>query len=164
MNYAHGFAIMSNFLFVAYLLWASWQDLCQMCVVRYTHLLGCAAIICAMFSNEIFAMLQMPLSTNEWIQNGWEIIIVIILQIIGCYFKCYGLADVFTICICVIFYYFETGIYKCLFFYFGFYVTAGLLLLVTQCAMNNVKGLNLKKQVPFIPYLSVAFFLTKWVI
>lgn len=164
MSYAHVFAIMSNLLFVMYLLWASFQDLRQMRIARYTHLLGCVAIICAMLSKDIFVVSRMRWMATVWVQNVWEIAIVIILQIIGYYFKCYGLADVFTICICVMFYYFETGIYRCLFFYFLFYAMAGLLLVVTQCAMHNVKGLNFKKQVPFIPYVSIAFFLTKWVI
>ena len=45
MNYVQGFEIMARRIFGVYLLWVSCQDVQEMQVVRYSHLLGVLAFL-----------------------------------------------------------------------------------------------------------------------
>ena len=164
MDYVHVLEIMASALFVAYLIWAMQQDVKEMQVARYTHLLGLGAIIISALSTTINGQLDVGNTEVLWRQNLWEIVVVCLLQFIGYKLRCYGLADVFLISLCSAFYYFQSAQYHCLYFYFVLYAISGVLLLFVELCRGNLKGLKLKQKVPYIPYISIAFFLTKWVI
>ena len=164
MNYIRAFEIMASVFFLLYLLWATMQDAKEMCVARYTHLLGVVAIILIMIVRGIFRIEGISHENALWIKNLWEIGSACAIQWLGHKMQGYALADVFVLNICTIFHFFEGGSYRCLLFYFAFYALSIVLLFAAQLINGNLKGVNLKKKVPFIPYLSVAFFLTKWVI
>ena len=164
MNYIRVFEITASILFAGYMFWVSMQDAKEMQVARYSHLLGVVAVVCAMIGTGILGTGSAGAGNDFWQQNLWEIIVIWLLQFIGYKHRFYGLADVFVTGLCASFYYFESRTYACLFFYFASYAVAGILLLVTQLAIGNLKGFRLRQKVPYIPYISVAFFLTKWVI
>lgn len=164
MDYIRVFEIMASVLFAIYLFWGSMQDAKEMKVARYTHLLGLVAIIWIMIARGVLHVDTAVGGSVFWRQYLWEIIVVWLLQFIGYKLRFYGLADVFVIGLCASFYYFESEIYRCLFFYFVLYATSGILLLLMQLIHGNLKGFRLKEKVAFIPYISIAFFLTKWVV
>ena len=164
MDYIHVFEIMASILFIAYLFWASLQDVREMKVARYTHLLAVLAIICTILSKVVCCMDSSVYENRLWLRNLWEILLSCSFHWIGCRLCFYGLADVFVMNLCDVFYFFQSGTYGCLFFCFASYATSGILLLVVQLINGNLKGFHLKRKVPYIPYISIAFFLTKWVI
>ena len=164
MDYIHVLEIMASVLFAAYLLWAVQQDVKEMKVARFTHLLGLGAVMVSILASAMSRHLESGNIEKIWTQNIWELAVVFLLQYIGYKLRCYGLADVFVIGLCSLFYYFQSAEYRCLYFYFLLYAIAGTILLFVQLCCGNLKGLKLKQKVPYIPYISIAFFLTKWVI
>lgn len=143
---------MDKLLFLLYLIWISYQDFREMQVVRYSHLLGLAAIVWAIVIHGDSGVFS------------WELLMVYLLQIIGFALKWYGLADAIVMCICATFYCAIVGSTRCFLFCFAMQAMAGILLILVQILKNNINGLKLKKPIPYIPYISIAFFLTKWVI
>lgn len=164
MNYVRGFEIMASVLFGAYLFWVSMQDAKEMQVVRYSHLLGVVAILCVLLTRCVWSAGSVVEAGTIWKVHLWEIGVVWLLQFIGYKIRLYGLADVFVVGICATFYYFASGKYQCLFFGVALYAVSGILLLLVEFARGNLKGWKLEQKVPYIPYVAVAFFLTKWVI
>lgn len=158
MSYIREFATMDNILFSGYLLWISIQDIKEMKVARYSHILGVMAIVWAAVSQNYGDEALFS------IHSICELMLIFVLQLVGYHCKCYGLADVIVICICSLFYFFQNAGEQCLRFYFVLYAISGILLVITQLQKGNIKGGSLKKPIPYIPYISVAFFLTKWVL
>ncbi len=149
---------MDKILFAIYLIWISVQDFKTMQVVRYSHLLGITAIVLAATEHGL------NVAATVSVMNVAEIVLVCLLEITGYFLKCYGLADVFSVCICAAFYFFESNRYECVLFTLLLQSVSGILLIVVQMFKGNIKGLHLKQSVPYIPYISVSFFLTKWVL
>ena len=164
MNYIRVFEIMASVLFGIYLFWVSMQDAKELQVARYSHLLGVTAIVCMMVARSVWRTEHVVGALDLWGTQLWEIVVIWVLQFIGYKLRFYGLADVFTMGICATFYYFDSGRYQCLVFGVVLYAVSGILLLAIELARGNLKGWKLKQKVPYIPYIAVAFFLTKWVI
>ncbi len=163
MNCIREFATMDNVLFALYLIWISVQDLKDMQVVRYSHLLGVTAVGWNVIANGFYSVGAF-LTDGTLAMHFMEIAVVLLLQTLSCIFKCYGLADALTICLCSIFYFFKSNRYQCVLFSLLLQSVSGVLLIVVQIFKDNIKGLQLKQAVPYVPYISVAFFLTKWVL
>ena len=79
-------------------------------------------------------------------------------------FKLYGFADVIVLFLSGVFLLLEKGTEKYLLAYFMVQALSGSLLLMVQLAKGNVKGMNLKRPIPYIPYISFAFILTNMVL
>ena len=161
MNYVQGFEIMASLLFCVYLLWVSWQDVQEMQVVRYSHLLGVVAFL-------LQAVVK-TLLTNEGEFHGMMKylsagLVLLVFQIVAYYFKLYGLADVIVFFLCGLYMLLEKGVERYLLAYFMVQAISGSLLLVVQFLKGNVKGMRFRCPVPYIPYISVAFILTNMVL
>lgn len=157
MSFAQGLEIMASLIFATYLIWVSWQDIKERQVVRYSHLLGLFAI----FLKGILHNERHSYSAKEYIA---AVLVLLVLQIIASSLKLYGFADVLVFFLCGVFSLFHKGVENYLPAYFVLQVISGSLLLVVQLAKRNVKGLNLKHPIPYIPYISVAFILTNMVL
>lgn len=157
MNFAQGLEIMADLFFVAYLIWVSWQDNKEMQVVRYSHLLGLFAVV-------LQVILQKTRIVNSLNEYFIAISVLLLLQSIAYHFKLYGFADVIVFFLCGTFLLLEKGAEKYLMAYFLVQAVSGSLLLLAQFAKGNVKGLNLKRPVPYIPYICFAFILTNMVL
>ena len=98
MSFVQGLEIMASLVFCIYLIWISWQDYIEMKVVRYSHLLGIAAI----FLLVILEKRKVCFSVKEFIFAGF---VLLFLQIIAYYFKLYGFADVIVLFLCGLFFF-----------------------------------------------------------
>lgn len=157
MNFAQELEIMANLIFVTYLAWVSWQDNKEMQVVRYSHLLGLFAVLWEV-------ILQKARIVNSLNEYFIAVLVLLVLQSISYYFKLYGFADVIVFFLCDTFLLFEKGTKKYLVTYFLVQAVSGNLLLLVQLVKGNVKGLNLKRPAPYIPYICFAFILTNMVL
>ena len=157
MNFAQGLEIMANLIFVTYLAWVSWQDNKELQVVRYSHLLG-------VFAVPLQVILQKTRIVNSLNEYFIAILVLLVLQGIAYRFKLYGFADVIVFFLCGTFLLLEKGTEKYLLAYFLVQAVSGSLLLLVQLAKGNVKGLNLKRPAPYIPYICFAFILTNMVL
>lgn len=157
MSFVQGLEIMASLVFCIYLIWISWQDYIEMKVVRYSHLLGIAAI----FLLVILEKRKVCFSVKEFIFAGF---VLLFLQIIAYYFKLYGFADVIVLFLCGLFFLVRKGTEQYLLAYFIVQAISGTLLFGVQIFKKNVHGLKLQHPVPYIPYISVAFILTNMVL
>lgn len=157
MNYEPEFGIMADCIFAVYLLWVSRQDIKEMQVVRYSHILGVSAIIIKIFWQKVFIV-------TCWIEIILAFFVLLITQYISHRLKLYGLADSIVLFLGGMYFLTEGSLVWTLTAYYMFQAIAGILLIVVQSAKGNIKGTGLRKPVPYIPYISVAFFLTKGVL
>lgn len=157
MNYVPELEIIADGIFTVYLLWASWQDKKGMQVVRYSHILGLSAIV-------LKICLQKHLVLSDWIEFILMFFGAYMTQFFAFRLKLYGLADVIVLFLCGIYFEVDKGISEALTAYFTVQAIAGVLLLVIQTVKGNIVGMVFRQPVPYIPYISVAFFLTKGVL
>lgn len=148
---------MASFIFVVYLIWISWQDYKEMQVVRYSHLVGALAIV-------LQASLNGRKIAGDLGEYFLAFLVLLFLQLIACWLKIYGFADVIVFFLSGIFLLLEKGTKNHLLAYFLMQAISGGLLLVVQMVQGNVKGSKLKQPVPYIPYICVAFILTNMVL
>lgn len=157
MNYGQELETMAKALFGVYLIWVSWQDKKEMQVFRYSHLLGIVAII-----------LQIILldADRKEVTKGWlaAVCFLILLQIIACRFRWYGIADAMVLFLCGVWLFLKGGIDYYLQAYFVMEAFAGSVLWGIQLLKKNIKGLCLRQPVAYIPYICVAFILTNIVL
>ena len=148
---------MASVLFVAYLIWVSWQDKKEMQVIRYSHVLGIMAIV-----------LQVVILKVDGVDVGRNCLIAMVhlsvLQVIAYKFQWYGMADVIVLFLCGIWIFLTKGNEDYLRIYFLMQAIAGCLLWCVQWLKKNVKGLCLRHPVAYIPYISFAFILTNMVL
>ncbi len=161
MNFVQGFEITASIVFGIYLIWVSWQDFKEMQVVRYSHLLGVAAIFLQTIQ---LILLEKGCTNYEAKEYLAAAVILLLFQVVAYWFKLYGPADVFVCYLCGVFFILDKGVEHCLIAYFALQAIAGCMLLIIQFMKGNVKGVCLRKPVPYIPYISVAFFLTNMVL
>ena len=152
---------MANVIFSIYLIWVSLQDYREMQVVRYSHGLGIAAILLEILR---IVFLQDGSDIYKVWEYMWAGVILLLLQMAAYLFKLYGVADMFVFLLCGMFLLFQKGTGCYLTMYFMIHAVSGILLLVVQFIKGNVKGANLRQPVPYIPYISIAFFLTNMVL
>lgn len=157
MNYVPGFEIMADWIFWLYLLWAAYQDIKEMQVVRYTHLLGIAGIC-------LQAFLHKDMVLQEAATYLAAIIILCFLQVAAARLKLYGVADAIVLFMCGIFLLAKAGADYYLFVYLIVQAVSGILLLAVQTVKRNVKKGKLLRPVPYIPYICFAFILTNVVL
>lgn len=160
MNFEQGLEIMASIVFYMYLIWVSRQDLKEMQVVRYSHILGVAAIFLQIVPKALQSDSRIYEAREYWV----AVMVLLFLQMGACFLRMYGLADVFVCFLCDIFFLLEYGLEYYLPAHFLMQAIAGGLLLMVQLVKGNVKGTRLKRPVPYIPYLSVAFILTNMVL
>ena len=152
---------MASLIFGVYLLWVSCQDVQEMQVVRYSHLLGVLAFLLQAVVKIILPNAREPHSMLEYLSAG---LVLMVLQIMAYFFRLYGLADVFVFLLCGLYMLLEKGVDRYLLAYFMVQALSGSLLLVVQFLKGNIKGMRLRAPVPYIPYISVAFILTNMVL
>ncbi len=157
MNYVPESEIMADCLFTIYLLWVSCQDAKEMQVVRYSHLPGLFAVFWKLW------LFEMP-GVEGWFEFFLRVFTLFVIQFVSYRFRLYGLADAIVFFLGGMFLVTKTGLYDFLMFNFMFQAIAGILLLAVQIVKRNVRGTCFKEPVPYIPYISVAFFLTKGVL
>lgn len=157
MNFTLESEITAKVIFLGYLCWISFQDYESMQVVRYSHLTGLLAVLLEIIINRD----QILYSFCSYVVAG---MVMALFQAVShrCHF--YGLADTITIYLCSIFFLVKHGPDDCLLFYYLLQAIAGVLLIPSQVFKGNVKKLRLKRPVPYIPYISVAFILTNIVL
>ncbi len=181
MKYAPEFEIIADFLFVGYLLWASLQDIRQMQVARYTHVVGviavCMRIVCRCgnvnleaqgFYESVDTLVEsilrpkgMPAYWVEWLLS---MCLHAGLQYMSQLCRLYGLADAIVFFLCGMYWSIGYGMYSSLMGSMLLQSIAGILLFVVQIAKKNLKRMHFKAPVPYIPYIFVAFFLTNGVL
>ena len=152
---------MANVIFSIYLIWVSLQDYREMQVVRYSHGLGIAAILLEILRIVFWRDGSETYIVREYMSAGF---VLLLLQVVACLFKLYGIADMIVLFLCGIFLLLRKGIEYYLMAYFMAQAISGILLLMFQFIKGNVKGTNLRNPVPYIPYISIAFFLTNMVL
>lgn len=152
---------MASLIFGVYLLWVSCQDVQEMQVVRYSHLLGVLAFLLQAVVKIILPNAMDLHSMVEYLSAG---LVLMVLQLMAYFFRLYGLADVFVFLLCGLYMLLEKGVDRYLLAYFMVHAISGSLLLVVQLLKGNVKGMHLRCSVPYIPYISVAFILTNMVL
>lgn len=150
---------MGKLIFMGYLLWSSVQDRKEMQVVRYTHLLGIFAVVCSGWS-----YLRSMATTEELVVMGLAAACLIFTQLLAWKCRMYGMADVIVFCLTGLLLLFEKGITEGIMGYLYVHAVSGGMLGVVQWGKGNLKGVRLKQPIPYIPYISVAFFLTNMVL
>lgn len=150
---------MGKLIFMGYLLWSSMQDKKEMQVVRYTHLLGAFAVICSGVQ-----YLRSRATAGEIVVMGLAAVCLMFMQLLAWKCRMYGLADVIVFCLIGLFFMFEKGIAEGIMGYLYVYAVSGAMLGVVQWGKGNLKGVRLRQPIPYIPYISVAFFLTNMVL
>ena len=148
---------MADIGFIVYLLWVSRQDMKEMQVVRYSHIIGMLAVVLQVFSHG-------PWCIGSICAYFLAFLILLFLQFAAWLFKLYGFADVIVLFLSGVFLLLEKGTEKYLLAYFMVQALSGSLLLMVQLAKGNVKGMDLKRPIPYIPYISFAFILTNMVL
>ena len=83
MNYVQGFEIMASLIFGVYLLWVSCQDVQEMQVVRYSHLLGVLAFLLQAVVKIILPNARELHSMVEYLSAG---LVLMVLQIMAYFF------------------------------------------------------------------------------
>lgn len=161
MNFVQEFEITASIVFYIYLIWVSWQDFKEMQVVRYSHFLGMTALFLQIIQ---LILLEKGCVNNEAKEYLVAVLMLLLLQVVACWFKIYGIADAFVCCLCSVFFVLDKGIEHCITAYFMMQAIAGCMLLIVQFIKGNIKGVSLRQPVPYIPYISVAFFLTNMVL
>lgn len=156
MSFARESEIMAEFIFGAYLIWVSVQDYREMCVIRYSHLLGLAAVM-------LQSVCCLRAEPDRVYLNVFLSIILLVLQLGAYRFRLYGTADIFVFFLCGIFLLNRFGA-DFLTAYFLIQALSGGMLMGMQFMKRNVKGLHLRRPVAYIPYISVAFILTNMVL
>ena len=157
MSFAQGLEIMASIVFLGYLLWAAWQDVKEMQVVRYTHVAGLLAVVLQAILNRKLIMQ----SVQAYII---AIVILLAIQITAKWLDLYGVADMIAFFLIGLYFLFRVGVRHYLLTYFFTQALSGILLLAVQVWKHNVKSLKLRHSVPYIPYISVAFGLTNMVL
>ncbi len=157
MNLEHVLEITASMIFYAYLLWASWQDIREMQVIRYTHLLGATAVGIQLLADRE----QICSHGIVYLSAG---ILLILVSMAAYRFSLYGMADNILLLVCGLFFINSMGVWIGLEAYLYLQAVSGVLLLIVQMVKHNVKGMKLKHSVPYIPYISVAFVLTNVVL
>lgn len=157
MNCVQGFEITAEGIFYGYLLWAAWQDHREKLVVRYTHILGLAAVMLLLYMRKeaVFA---------EILLYGWNVLLICILQAAAYRWHLYGLADAFVFCLCGFFFLMKYGCEMYLSVYLLVFALSGCMMLFVQMYKGNIKGVRLLMPTAYIPYISFAFFLTNVVV
>ena len=178
MNYAPEFAVMADRLFYVYLLWVSCQDAKEMQVVRYSHLTGILAIVIKLICYSID-----DIASGDSLGNvcaGRNIVVILVgaailsgIQYMSCRQKLYGVADGIVFWVGGMFLLVERlgvkgaaeeMVFSGLTAFFMMQALSGLLLILVQAAKGNIKSGIFKQSIAYIPYISVAFFLTKGVL
>lgn len=157
MSFGPVFEIMASLIFAGYLVWASWQDLREMQVIRYTHILGGFAI-------GILLFLQQNKIWEQWDKYLEAIFLLFLLQVLAKWQMLYGMADMIVFFLSGLFFLMRMGTERYLLAYFLLQALSGIGLLAIQAWKHNIKGLKLGCSVPYIPYICVAFILTNMVL
>jgi len=157
MNYVPGFEIMADWIFGLYLLWAAFQDIKEMQVIRYTHLLGIAGICLQGFLHKGMVIQEAPAYLAAFF-------ILCFCQVAVARLKLYGVADAIVFFLCGTFGLAKAGTDYYLFMYLMVHAVSGMLLLAVQIVKRNVKRGKLLRPVPYIPYICFAFILTNVVL
>ncbi|MBR2036398.1 MAG: hypothetical protein IKJ39_09035 [Lachnospiraceae bacterium] len=152
---------MASLIFDGYLVWVSWQDVQEMQVVRYSHLLGVLAFLLQVVIKMMTPNERELHSMVEYLSAG---LVLLVLQILAHFLNLYGLGDVIVFFLCGLYMLLEKGVEHYLLAYFMVQALSGSLLLVVQFLKGNIKGMRLKAPIPYIPYISVAFILTNMVL
>lgn len=157
MNFTLELETMAKVIFGGYLGWISYQDYRSMQVVRYSHLAGLLAVLLETLRNrsQIVSFFQ---------DYAVAASIIALLQAVAQRGHFYGLADIITIYLCCIFFLVQQGPDDWMLFFCLLQAISGVLLISLQILKGNVKMLHLKRPVPYIPYISVAFILTNIVL
>ena len=164
MNYAPELEIMVDIIFVLYLIWVSWQDYKSMQVVRYSHLSGLFAIVLQLFLRVVLHDLRIYDMPEEIIAGFVACLMLLVMQIAACFIRLYGAADGIVFFLCGVFMVVKEGAEGFMQTFLCLTAVSGVMLLVVQAMKGNLKGVGLKHPVPYIPYISFAFILTKWVL
>ena len=152
---------MASLIFGGYLIWVSWQDIQEMQVVRYSHLLGVLAIVLHVISSLLSDNGSEFYCVKKYLSAGS---LLLVLQILAHFLNLYGLGDVIVFFLCSMYMLLEKGVEQYLLAYFMLQAISGSLLLAVQFLKGNIKGMRLRAPVPYIPYISVAFILTNMVL
>ena len=164
MSCAPELEIMVDIIFVLYLIWVSWQDYKSMEVVRYSHLSGLFAIVLQLFLQVILHNVMGDKMIEKIIAGFLACFVLLVTQIVGCFIRLYGVADGIVFFLCGLFMIVKEGAEGFMQSFLWLIAVSGVLLLVVQAMKGNLKGVGLKRPVPYIPYISFAFILTKWVL
>ncbi len=164
MSYAPELEIMADIIFVLYLIWVSGQDYKSMQVVRYSHLLGLFAIVLQLFLQVIVHNVVVDGMMEKVIAGMLACLVLLVMQIVACFMRLYGVADGIVFFLCGVFMIVEEGAEGFMQSFLWLTAVSGVLLLVVQAMKGNLKGVGLKQPVSYIPYISFAFILTKWVL
>ena len=153
MNCVQGFEIMADIIFLLYLIWTAIQDVREMQVVRYSHLLGILGVFLQFF-------LQKENVFCYPIEYFTAFLVLFFWQIAAGRLKLYGVADAIVFFMNGVFLLGKIGPEKYLLAFFVHQALAGIMLLAVQIAKRNIKGTKLLHSVPYIPYICFAFCLT----
>lgn len=148
---------MAEALFHLYFLWVVKQDITEMQVVRYSHLLGSLSLV-------LLAVRKFYDISQYFEEYMIYLFLMLMFQFIQYKLRCYGLADAVVLFLCGSFFLFKRGRQACLLLYFLLQAVSGIFFLICQYAKGNVGGLGVKHAAPYIPYIYVAFILTNVVL
>lgn len=157
MSFVQGFVIMADSIFMGYLIWAAWQDYKEKMVVRYTHLVGLAAVF-------LMACIKTTYILDCPMEYMLGIAFVFLTQIAAQKCRLYGMADIFVFSLIGLFFVFSKGPKLYMTAYLLVFALSGCLLVFVQIGRKNIKGTHLNCSVAYIPYICFAFFLTNVVV
>lgn len=157
MNLERALETMAEGIFLIYLGWCSLQDFKEMQVIRYTHILAGVSLF-------VLAASKQSICKEELFIYGCAIGFLALLQGAAYAWKLYGVADMFVFTGCGIYFMLSEGVSEGMLAYAILQAVSGAVLFVVQLMKKNIKGLYLARPVAYIPYISVAFILTKVVI
>ena len=81
MNFEQGLEIMASIVFYMYLIWVSRQDLKEMQVVRYSHILGVAAIFLQIVPKALQSDSRIYEAREYWV----AVMVLLFLQMGACF-------------------------------------------------------------------------------
>ena len=164
MNCVPEFETMVSAVFIGYLLWVSWQDYKSMQVIRYSHGMGLFAVILKIISQVFLQGMKKETIYEHLFASLLAVIVLLCIQIAACLLHLYGTADGMVFFLCGLFLLVQEGTEQYMLSFLWMTALSGGMLLVVQVLKGNIKGVALKHPVPYIPYISFAFILTKVVL
>lgn len=157
MNCVQGFEIMADGVFYGYLCWAAWQDHREKMVVRYTHMIGLAAVF-------LLVYMRKEIILEHILLYVCHVLLICMIQAAAYQWHLYGLADAFVFALCGLFFLAKQGFSGYLSAYLIVFALSGCLMLFVQIYKGNIKGIRLLTPTAYIPYICFAFFLTNVVV
>ncbi len=153
MSFAPGFEIISDIIFILYLVCAAYQDCRERLVIRGTHLLGLAAV-------GIYCLSAAYSLCHVW--GGRAAVFLICLMCEGSYryFSLYGLADSLVFLNCALYYWVRTDAFTAFFLFWWMKAFSGLLFLAAQLLGHRRLRWRLDEPAAYIPCILCAFALT----